>query len=180
MLRFGRMRNRLSSLRFPVLGCVGWGLVWTCTSCTSCTSMRCFLLFLPWGEGQRELATSSGLLHSMSLPLPQEENACMGRLVTAPTNGAAGVVPAVLAYYMRHLSHLCSASVGAGPSDHLTRIWQESDQNLTILWDIAGFFCNFSRQCLLHGFCFRCFVFASGTSDQHSQSLRKTILPPSY
>ncbi|CAJ1364897.1 unnamed protein product, partial [Effrenium voratum] len=32
-----------------------------------------------------------------------EENACMGRLVTAPTNGAAGVVPAVLAYYMRHL-----------------------------------------------------------------------------
>ena len=31
----------------------------------------------------------------------QEENACMGRLVTAPTNGAAGVVPAVLAYYMR-------------------------------------------------------------------------------
>lgn len=25
----------------------------------------------------------------------------MGRLVTAPTNGAAGVVPAVLAYYMR-------------------------------------------------------------------------------
>ena len=131
MLRFGRMRNRLSSLRFPVLGCVGWGLVWTCTSCTSCTSMRCFLLFLPWGEGQRELATSSGLLHSMSLPLPQEENACMGRLVTAPTNGAAGVVPAVLAYYMRHLSHLCSASVGAGPSDHLTRIWQESDQNLT-------------------------------------------------
>ncbi|CAE7672718.1 tdcG, partial [Symbiodinium pilosum] len=32
-----------------------------------------------------------------------EENATMGRLVTAPTNGAAGVVPAVLAYYMRHL-----------------------------------------------------------------------------
>ena len=172
------MRNGLSNLRFPVLGCVGWELVWTCTSCTSCTSMQCFLLFLPRGEGQRELATSSGLLHSMSLP--QEENACIGRLVTAPTNGAAGVVPAVLAYYMRHLSHLCSASVGAGPSDHLTRIWQESDQNLTILWDIAGFFCNFSRQCLLHSFCFRCFGFASGTSDQHSQSLSKTILPPSY
>jgi L-serine dehydratase len=27
-----------------------------------------------------------------------EENACFGRVVTAPTNGAAGVVPAVLAY----------------------------------------------------------------------------------
>lgn len=32
-----------------------------------------------------------------------EENACMGQVVTAPTNGAAGVVPGVLAYYMRHL-----------------------------------------------------------------------------
>jgi L-serine dehydratase len=28
-----------------------------------------------------------------------EENACAGRVVTAPTNGAAGVVPAVLRYY---------------------------------------------------------------------------------
>lgn len=28
-----------------------------------------------------------------------EENACGGRVVTAPTNGAAGVVPAVLTYY---------------------------------------------------------------------------------
>ena len=31
-----------------------------------------------------------------------EENAAGGRVVTAPTNGAAGVVPAVLAYYVRH------------------------------------------------------------------------------
>ncbi|MEJ9076956.1 L-serine ammonia-lyase [Gordonia malaquae] len=30
-----------------------------------------------------------------------EENAAGGRIVTAPTNGAAGIVPAVLAYYMR-------------------------------------------------------------------------------
>lgn len=28
-----------------------------------------------------------------------EENACGGRIVTAPTNGAAGVIPAVLHYY---------------------------------------------------------------------------------
>lgn len=30
-----------------------------------------------------------------------EENAAGGRIVTAPTNGAAGVVPAVLSYYLR-------------------------------------------------------------------------------
>jgi len=30
-----------------------------------------------------------------------EENAAGGRVVTAPTNGAAGVIPAVLAYYKR-------------------------------------------------------------------------------
>ena len=28
-----------------------------------------------------------------------EENAAGGRVVTAPTNGACGIVPAVLAYY---------------------------------------------------------------------------------
>ncbi len=33
-----------------------------------------------------------------------EENAAGGRVVTAPTNGAAGVIPAVLAYYMRCMS----------------------------------------------------------------------------
>ena len=32
-----------------------------------------------------------------------EENAAGGRVVTAPTNGAAGVIPAVLAYYFRFL-----------------------------------------------------------------------------
>jgi len=33
-----------------------------------------------------------------------EENAAGGRVVTAPTNGAAGVIPAVLAYYSRFVS----------------------------------------------------------------------------
>ena len=33
-----------------------------------------------------------------------EENACGGRVVTAPTNGAAGVIPATLAYYTRFVS----------------------------------------------------------------------------
>jgi len=32
-----------------------------------------------------------------------EENAAGGRVVTAPTNGAAGVIPAVLSYYVRFL-----------------------------------------------------------------------------
>jgi L-serine dehydratase len=34
-----------------------------------------------------------------------EENAAGGRVVTAPTNGAAGIVPAVLHYYVRVLGH---------------------------------------------------------------------------
>ncbi len=33
-----------------------------------------------------------------------EENAAGGRVVTAPTNGAAGVIPAVLAYYVRFVN----------------------------------------------------------------------------
>lgn len=33
-----------------------------------------------------------------------EENAAGGRVVTAPTNGAAGVIPAVLSYYVRFLN----------------------------------------------------------------------------
>ena len=31
-----------------------------------------------------------------------EENAVGGRIVTAPTNGAAGIIPAVLKYYLHH------------------------------------------------------------------------------
>ncbi|MCC6397495.1 MAG: L-serine ammonia-lyase [Bacteroidetes bacterium] len=34
-----------------------------------------------------------------------EENAAGGRVVTAPTNGAAGILPAVLHYYQRFCSH---------------------------------------------------------------------------
>ena len=32
-----------------------------------------------------------------------EENAAGGRVVTAPTNGAAGIIPAVLHYYARFI-----------------------------------------------------------------------------
>ncbi|MBW4933133.1 L-serine ammonia-lyase [Marinobacter sp. F4206] len=52
-----------------------------------------------------------------------EENACGGRMVTAPTNGAAGIIPAVLMYYMEfepqasanHVTEflLAAAAIGA-------------------------------------------------------------------
>jgi L-serine dehydratase len=52
-----------------------------------------------------------------------EENAAGGRVVTAPTNGAAGIVPAVLTYYRRHVPNaddegamrflLTAAAIGA-------------------------------------------------------------------
>lgn len=35
-----------------------------------------------------------------------EENAAGGRVVTAPTNGACGIIPAVLAYYDKFIDHL--------------------------------------------------------------------------
>ncbi|HZF80975.1 MAG TPA: L-serine ammonia-lyase, partial [Rubrivivax sp.] len=40
-----------------------------------------------------------------------EENAAGGRVVTAPTNGAAGIVPAVLHYYTRFVPHATDAGV---------------------------------------------------------------------
>jgi L-serine dehydratase len=69
------------------------------------------------GAGDRAMSPSSlwqcrSLPHEFSDPLQQldwvslfalavnEENAAGGKVVTAPTNGAAGVIPAVLAYYL--------------------------------------------------------------------------------
>jgi L-serine dehydratase len=40
-----------------------------------------------------------------------EENAAGGRVVTAPTNGAAGIIPAVLHYYTRFVHHSSDAGV---------------------------------------------------------------------
>ncbi len=40
-----------------------------------------------------------------------EENAAGGRVVTAPTNGAAGIVPAVLHYYWRYVAGASEAGV---------------------------------------------------------------------
>ncbi|MBF5004261.1 L-serine ammonia-lyase [Diaphorobacter caeni] len=41
-----------------------------------------------------------------------EENAAGGRVVTAPTNGAAGIIPAVLAYHMRFAPNAREQDVG--------------------------------------------------------------------
>ncbi|KAJ3013844.1 hypothetical protein HKX48_005495 [Thoreauomyces humboldtii] len=43
-----------------------------------------------------------------------EENAAGGRVVTAPTNGAAGVIPAVLKYYLEFFSDEAASGHGAG------------------------------------------------------------------
>ena len=49
------------------------------------------------------LATDWVTLYALAV---NEENAAGGRVVTAPTNGAAGIIPAVLHYYTRfHLDH---------------------------------------------------------------------------
>lgn len=40
-----------------------------------------------------------------------EENAAGGRMVTAPTNGAAGIIPAVLHYYMKFQPDACERNV---------------------------------------------------------------------
>ena len=40
-----------------------------------------------------------------------EENAAGGKVVTAPTNGAAGIVPAVLKYYLKFMPQACDDGV---------------------------------------------------------------------
>ena len=40
-----------------------------------------------------------------------EENASGGRIVTAPTNGAAGIIPAVLKYYLKYCRGACEDDV---------------------------------------------------------------------
>ena len=46
-----------------------------------------------------------------------EENAAGGRVVTAPTNGAAGVIPAVMRYYRDHCEGATREGPGRFPSD---------------------------------------------------------------
>jgi L-serine dehydratase len=55
------------------------------------------------GKGESALADPLSVLDWVSLYAlaVNEENAAGGRVVTAPTNGAAGIIPAVLHYYVR-------------------------------------------------------------------------------
>ncbi|MGO7984103.1 L-serine ammonia-lyase, iron-sulfur-dependent, subunit alpha, partial [Rhizobium johnstonii] len=50
--------------------------------------------------GQQRRDTSTEWLHAFALAV-NEENASGGRVVPAPTNGAAGIIPAVAHYYLR-------------------------------------------------------------------------------
>ena len=52
------------------------------------------------GLPQRDRDTSTEWLHAFALAV-NEENAAGGRVVTAPTNGAAGIIPAVGHYYLK-------------------------------------------------------------------------------
>jgi len=60
------------------------------------------LLRLTAGDGDRD---PLGVLNwvTLSALAVNEENAAGGRVVTAPTNGAAGIVPAVLEYFLRFI-----------------------------------------------------------------------------
>jgi len=59
-------------------------------------------------EGRRDTATE--WLHAFALAV-NEENASGGRVVTAPTNGAAGIIPAVGHYYLRFVPGADAAGI---------------------------------------------------------------------
>ena len=62
------------------------------------------------GQSQRERDTSTEWLHAFALAV-NEENASGGRVVTAPTNGAAGIIPAVAHYYLRFVPGADAAGI---------------------------------------------------------------------
>ena len=62
------------------------------------------------GGGPRDRDTSIEWLHAFALAV-NEENAMGGRVVTAPTNGAAGIVPAVLSYAWRYVPGVDRAGI---------------------------------------------------------------------
>jgi L-serine dehydratase len=64
-------------------------------------------------DHQRLIVTSFSVMDWVNLfaLAVNEENAAGKRMVTAPTNGAAGIVPAVLAYYLKFEPDACDADV---------------------------------------------------------------------
>lgn len=61
------------------------------------------LSFLPKRPKKRFVLPALDYLSVYAIAV-NEENACGGRVVTAPTNGAAGTIPAVLKYYLEFIS----------------------------------------------------------------------------
>ncbi|TFB91141.1 L-serine ammonia-lyase [Cryobacterium sp. TMT1-3] len=62
------------------------------------------------GQPLRDRDTSTEWLHAFALAV-NEENAAGGRVVTAPTNGAAGIIPAVGHYYLRFVPGADAAGI---------------------------------------------------------------------
>lgn len=67
------------------------------------TSTPLSLSVLPKRQRKRFLMPALDYLSVYAIAV-NEENACGGRVVTAPTNGAAGTIPAVLKYYLEFIS----------------------------------------------------------------------------
>lgn len=59
-------------------------------------------LLLAGGAGAKDALHAMDWLNVWAMAV-NEENASGGRVVTAPTNGAAGIIPSVLHYYMRFI-----------------------------------------------------------------------------
>ncbi|MFB7266736.1 L-serine ammonia-lyase [Streptomyces nojiriensis] len=76
-----------------------------CVSCESSPSSSCLFTLSPPATARQLRTEGDPMLHrsewaTIYAMAVNEENAAGGRVVTAPTNGAAGVLPAVLHYYM--------------------------------------------------------------------------------
>ncbi|KAG0359677.1 hypothetical protein BGZ54_009862 [Gamsiella multidivaricata] len=79
------------------------GLLGTGSGLTNQTSERGIDKVLPKRAVKRLMLPALDYLSVYAIAV-NEENAAGGRVVTAPTNGAAGVIPAVLKYYLEFIS----------------------------------------------------------------------------
>ncbi|GAA5798529.1 L-serine ammonia-lyase [Helicostylum pulchrum] len=70
---------------------------------TSNTQYPLALSFLPKKPKKKFVLPALDYLSVYAIAV-NEENACGGRVVTAPTNGAAGTIPSVLKYYLEFIS----------------------------------------------------------------------------
>ncbi|KAG0170257.1 hypothetical protein DFQ28_002210 [Apophysomyces sp. BC1034] len=73
------------------------------TLTTQSSAFPLSLSVLPKRERKRFFLPALDYLSVYAIAV-NEENACGGRVVTAPTNGAAGTIPAVLKYYLEFIS----------------------------------------------------------------------------